>query len=716
MAAVMECDSSDDDADLMQPILALKPFTVTQDMIDSVLAVCPDVSVADTGRDLEITRNVSSTINRIFDGQFLSGFSTSTYSTSHQSDCLPIAKFADSQRKGTSTTSIKHNKDLSITDIDSDTDDSDIVVMKGDRIKACSETKQCSTDDNRAAGDTMMKSDSIEYNAKAASKSKKCKVLKRTSKIFDMTLSEDEIDIDFNDIRPSLQSKKFDDNIIDLSFTEDLDVLPKTKSKGSYCSCEGNNTRCTNEGIDRLEQSPDKCEARYSDISPSGSDSDVPLSSVASFSQFRAPASFDSQSQGSDSDCLNSQDSQTSRTSNSSGKRKKLTPEDSLRRKQAAQDKKQAKVREKQAKQQAQEKKRQEKERDKLSKKAEMMNQKSQKKDECLKLIKVCLDPSLIATDPCSEDPILSKLATLDVAYSIEPRLFPGCVTWHRVHLQHRVDEDLQITSEKTFVEEGHVLAQVTADDFVAMVDTYKKVRMGDSTSSSTLESFCRRLMNLYSKKALILAVMGLEKYFRNIKTMQARQFRNAVRGGTEVPTTGKQRKRGRATERVLVTRVDVEEVLVELELRVGCGVRMLDTAQEFADFVGMMTKSLAEAPFKKSQPEAFSFCVDSWNKASVKVTKDGEGLLKAWQQQIQQFTNVSAQMAAAIVSVYPSPQMLLRAYKRCSSDTEASRLLQDIPVRRGAGALATSRRIGPELSRRIHLLFTSSNGKEVLK
>ncbi|XP_048575585.1 crossover junction endonuclease EME1 isoform X2 [Nematostella vectensis] len=657
MAAVMECDSSDDDADLMQPILALKPFTVTQDMIDSVLAVCPDVSVADTGRDLEITRNVSSTINRIFDGQFLSGFSTSTYSTSHQSDCLPIAKFADSQRKGTSTTSIKHNKDLSITDIDSDTDDSDIVVMKGDRIKACSETKQCSTDDNRAAGDTMMKSDSIEYNAKAASKSKKCKVLKRTSKIFDMTLSEDEIDIDFNDIRPSLQSKKFDDNIIDLSFTEDLDVLPKTKSKGSYCSCEGNNTRCTNEGIDRLEQSPDKCEARYSDISPSGSDSDVPLSSVASFSQFRAPASFDSQSQGSDSDCLNSQDSQTSRTSNSSGKRKKLTPEDSLRRKQAAQDKKQAKVREKQAKQQAQEKKRQEKERDKLSKKAEMMNQKSQKKDECLK-----------------------------------------------------------ITSEKTFVEEGHVLAQVTADDFVAMVDTYKKVRMGDSTSSSTLESFCRRLMNLYSKKALILAVMGLEKYFRNIKTMQARQFRNAVRGGTEVPTTGKQRKRGRATERVLVTRVDVEEVLVELELRVGCGVRMLDTAQEFADFVGMMTKSLAEAPFKKSQPEAFSFCVDSWNKASVKVTKDGEGLLKAWQQQIQQFTNVSAQMAAAIVSVYPSPQMLLRAYKRCSSDTEASRLLQDIPVRRGAGALATSRRIGPELSRRIHLLFTSSNGKEVLK
>ena len=43
------------------------------------------------------------------------------------------------------------------------------------------------------------------------------------------------------------------------------------------------------------------------------------------------------------------------------------------------------------------------------------------------------------------------------------------------------------------------------------------------------------------------------------------------------------------------------------------------------------------------------------------KVSKEGEGLKKVWQQHFQQFRNVSAEMAAAIVSVYPSPQSLLQ-------------------------------------------------------
>lgn len=43
------------------------------------------------------------------------------------------------------------------------------------------------------------------------------------------------------------------------------------------------------------------------------------------------------------------------------------------------------------------------------------------------------------------------------------------------------------------------------------------------------------------------------------------------------------------------------------------------------------------------------------------KVSKEGEGLKKVWQQHFQQFRNVSAEMAAAIVAVYPSPQSLLQ-------------------------------------------------------
>ena len=46
---------------------------------------------------------------------------------------------------------------------------------------------------------------------------------------------------------------------------------------------------------------------------------------------------------------------------------------------------------------------------------------------------------------------------------------------------------------------------------------------------------------------------------------------------------------------------------------------------------------------------------------SNFKVSKEGEGLKKTWQQHFQQFRNVSAEMAAAIVAVYPSPQSLLQ-------------------------------------------------------
>lgn len=36
-----------------------------------------------------------------------------------------------------------------------------------------------------------------------------------------------------------------------------------------------------------------------------------------------------------------------------------------------------------------------------------------------------------------------------------------------------------------------------------------------------------------------------------------------------------------------------------------------------------------------------------------------GKGLLEVWKRQIQQFNRVSLEMAEAVVSAYPSPQLL---------------------------------------------------------
>lgn len=42
-----------------------------------------------------------------------------------------------------------------------------------------------------------------------------------------------------------------------------------------------------------------------------------------------------------------------------------------------------------------------------------------------------------------------------------------------------------------------------------------------------------------------------------------------------------------------------------------------------------------------------------------VRVLPDGTGLTNVWRQQIQQFKNVSVEVANAIIAVYPSPRSL---------------------------------------------------------
>ncbi|GAA6067903.1 crossover junction endonuclease EME1, partial [Tachysurus ichikawai] len=56
-----------------------------------------------------------------------------------------------------------------------------------------------------------------------------------------------------------------------------------------------------------------------------------------------------------------------------------------------------------------------------------------------------------------------------------------------------------------------------------------------------------------------------------------------------------------------------------------------------------------------------FSFCLESEWAGGQKVERTGKGLLQVWKRQIQQLNRVSADMATAILSAYPSPQLLIQ-------------------------------------------------------
>ncbi|NXL96597.1 EME1 endonuclease, partial [Tyrannus savana] len=150
---------------------------------------------------------------------------------------------------------------------------------------------------------------------------------------------------------------------------------------------------------------------------------------------------------------------------------------------------------------------------------------------------------------------------------------------------------------------------------------------------------------------------------------------------------------------------------LVDLQLSTQVQVSCFESCEELGEYATMFTKAVAEAPFKREREDTgFSFYLEKRWCGGVKVDHSGKGLLKVWTRQIEQFNRVSPAMAEAIVSAYPSPQLLIQAYRKCSSDQERENMLANIPVHRGEGVTATSRRIGPELSRRIYLQMTSHN------
>ncbi|NWU68879.1 EME1 endonuclease, partial [Pterocles burchelli] len=152
---------------------------------------------------------------------------------------------------------------------------------------------------------------------------------------------------------------------------------------------------------------------------------------------------------------------------------------------------------------------------------------------------------------------------------------------------------------------------------------------------------------------------------------------------------------------------------LVDLQLSKEVQVSFFESWEEFGEFATMFTKAVAEGNKqmrREQENTGFSFYSEKECYGGVKVCHSGKGLLEVWKRQMQQFNWVSPEVAEAIVSAYPFPQLLIQAYNRCSSDPERENMLADIPVHRGDGVTATTRRIGPELSRCVHPQMTSQD------
>lgn len=332
-------------------------------------------------------------------------------------------------------------------------------------------------------------------------------------------------------------------------------------------------------------------------------------------------------------------------------------------------------------------------------KKAALVNRlKAQRPEECLKHIVVLLDPVLLQMEGGGQ--LLGALQSMDCSCVIEAQAVPCSLTWRR---KAGPSED----GEEGWVEEPMVLVLLLAEVFMSMIYHFKQGSLGSTEEGKkTLESFVTDITARTAGKDLSLVIVDPEKCFSAPNPLRRKQ-RAANR--EQAKEKKKQQKQPEANTGAMVTRVDVEEALVDLQLHTEAQARIVQSWKELADLACAFTKAVAEAPFKKLRDQtSFSFCLESDWAGGAKVDRSGRGLALVWRRQIQQLNRVSLEMASAIVDAYPSPQLLIQAYKRCLSEQERQNLLADLQVRRGEGVTATLRRVGPELSRRIYLQMTA--------
>uniref|UniRef100_A0A8C0BX04 Essential meiotic structure-specific endonuclease 1 n=1 Tax=Buteo japonicus TaxID=224669 RepID=A0A8C0BX04_9AVES len=295
---------------------------------------------------------------------------------------------------------------------------------------------------------------------------------------------------------------------------------------------------------------------------------------------------------------------------------------------------------------------------------------------------------------------ILSALQAANYSCVVENQAVPCSITWRRKTVSSQMEEGDEWT------EEPNVLVLLRLEEFLSM-----EAQGRTEGEEETLQTYVAHVMEKMPGKILALAAVGVENYFRSLRVQPKKRLRQAAASRKQEEEQRKRRKKQVKDSGLEITRMDVEEALVDLQLCKQVQVSFFESWEDLGEFATMFTKAVAEAPFKREREKTgFSFYLEKAWCRGVKVDPSGKGLLEVWKRQIQQFNRVSLKMAEAIVSAYPSPQLLNQAYSRCSSEQEQENMLANIPVCRGDGATATSRRIGPELSRRIYLQMTSHN------
>ncbi|XP_018361456.1 PREDICTED: crossover junction endonuclease EME1 isoform X2 [Trachymyrmex cornetzi] len=323
---------------------------------------------------------------------------------------------------------------------------------------------------------------------------------------------------------------------------------------------------------------------------------------------------------------------------------------------------------------------------------------KDMKPGECIKFMEVYLDRGIDSV--ASREEIESALQNAGIKFNVTTEKIPNSITWRRNVKEDYIGENNDVRTRRSVQMEEYA---------IVIWSNYKAVKHVAKGTFCTSVSDYKALIPNYN---MTLVICGMEEYFAYWKKQKSDQN----------PGSKRSRYNDKGNQQFntlpIISRQQLEMCLTEIQIVVKCSSRLIENLQDLALMICQYTKSISEIPYKLqkrgNQEGKFDWYVMGDNKNTVRVDKDGNGLKRLWQQQLCQFNLSSLEVSEAICTVYPSPIQLIKTYRNYTPD-EGMNLLKDISIRRAAGPLTAVRKIGPEFSKKMYIMFTSQNGNALL-
>lgn len=334
----------------------------------------------------------------------------------------------------------------------------------------------------------------------------------------------------------------------------------------------------------------------------------------------------------------------------------------------------------------------------------------------CLKNCFAKVDANIFELKMFKKDELDEMCKEFDILYELvqSPKV-SNSIKWAR-NKKSMAEDGVQTQTEQ--FEEDIILVIIDQEQTVRMIHANQLVTSDgsggdDDPECPTLVKFIDQLADIEPNiKNITLAIHGLEGYFSSLKNKANREFMAEING---TKNSKKSTSRRKSLHLPKISRQDIEVALIELEMNkfeneVKVNIVRTEKPIDLVTAIAAHTRSVAEAPIKRSRGQQFGlgWYVEGDVKCTVDVKVPAD-VIKLWRRQLEQFPKISRDVADTIGRAYPTPLSLVREYRQLGM-SEASDLLSDLVVGRAGG-----RRVGPEISRKVHLFCTSSDGEMFL-